>query len=190
MRIRDGYESLRDWAEGWIERINGLFGQNDRRLAVRHQADAFAREDQTLRRLVAEMETQRDTQLADETLHTAQEKALDSLYTHWDGATLFVDHPEIPMDNNLAERCLRNPAMGRKNYYGSGALWSGLLSAMVFTLFQTCLRNHIDPQQFLLAFFDACAQNGGRPLEALDDWLPWSLSDEQKRRWAYPQQPP
>jgi len=190
VRIRDGYETLRDWAEGWIERINGLFGQNDRRLAVRDQVEAFAQEDQTLRRLVAEMETQRDIELADETRHSAQRKALESLREHWQGATLFVDHPEIPMDNNLAERCLRNPVMGRKNYYGSGAVWSGLLSAMMFTLCQTCLRNHIDPQQFLLAFFEACAHQGGRPLEALDEWLPWNLSDKRKQAWSYPKQPP
>lgn len=190
VRIRDGYNSLRGWADGWIERINGLFGQNNRRLAVRDQPEAFAREDQVLRRLVADMETQRDQELTEETLHTAQEKALESLYTHWDGATLFVDHPEIPMDNNQAERCLRNPVVGRKNYYGSGAVWSGILSAMLFTLFQTYLKNHLDPQQFLLAFFDACAQNGGRPLEAIEDWLPWNLSDEQKRAWAYPKHPP
>ena len=94
------------------------------------------------------------------------------------------------MDNNEAERCLRNPVVGRKNYYGSGAVWSGILSAMLFTLFQTCLRNQIDPQQFLLAFFEACAQNGGRPPEELDEWLPWDLSEAQKRAWAYPRQPP
>ena len=136
------------------------------------------------------METQRDEDLGEETLHTAQQKALDSLYTHWDGATLFVDHPEIPMDNNLSERALRNPVIGRKNYYGSGAVWSGRLSAILFTLFQTYLKNQIDPQQFLLAFFEACAQNGGQSLETVEDWLPWNLSDEQKQAWVYPQHPP
>jgi transposase len=173
VRIRDGYESLRDWAEGWIERLNGLFGQNDRRLAVRHQAEAFAQEDQTLRRLVAEMETQRDTQLAQETLPTAQEKALDSLYTHWDGATLFVDHPEIPMDNNLAERGLRHPVMGRKNYYGRGAVWSGLVGAMLFTFFQTYLKNHLDPQQLPLRKFlrgDFYFFPGAMARQVVDGW--------------------
>jgi transposase len=190
VRIRDGYKTLRGWAEGWIDRINGLFGQNRKRIAVRDQPEAFAQEDQTLRRLVEAMATQRDEELADPTLHAAPRKALESLHNHWDGATLFVDHPNLPMDNNQAERCLRNPVMGRKNYYGSGAVWSGLLSAMLFTFFQTYLRNHLDPQQVLLAFLEACAHNGGRPLEAIDEWLPWNLSEEQKRAWAYPKLPP
>ncbi len=190
VRIRDGYKTLGEWAEGWIERINELFGQNRKRLAVRDQPEAFAQEDHTLRILVEAMATQRDEELAQETLHTAPRKALESLFHHWEGATLFVDHPDLPMDNNQAERALRNPVMGRKNYYGSGAVWSGMLSAMLFTFFHTCLRNHIDPQQLLLAFFDACAHHGGRPLEAIEEWLPWNLSEEQKRAWAYPKLPP
>ena len=44
---------------------------------------------------------------------------------HWQGLTLFVEDPDLPMDNNQAERALRGPVVGRKNYYGSGAQWSG-----------------------------------------------------------------
>jgi transposase len=192
VRIRDGYETLRAWADGWIERINELFGRNRKRLALRDDPQAFAQEDQALRAEVASLARQRDEELADPNLPTASHKALESLRTHWQGATLFVEHPDIPMDNNAAERALRTPVVGRKNYYGSGAVWSGTLSAMLFTLFQTCLRNQIDPQQFLLAFFEACAHHQGRPLpdEALDEWLPWRLSDEQQRAWAYPKHPP
>mgnify|MGYP001616105000 FL=1 len=92
------------------------------------------------------------------------------------------------MDNNESERRLRNPIIGRKNYYGSGSVWSGRLSAMLFTLFQTLLLNRIDPKKFLLAYFQACAQNGGRPPHDMVAWLPWNLSAEQKAVWLYPKQ--
>ena len=49
------------------------------------------------------------------------------------------------MDNNEAEQALRNPVVGRKNYYGSGALWSAALSAILFTLFQTLLQWRYHP---------------------------------------------
>jgi hypothetical protein len=39
-----------------------------------------------------------------------------------------LDHPEVPMNNNEAEHALRLAALGRKNYYGTHFLWSGLLS--------------------------------------------------------------
>ena len=190
VRIRDGYGQFAGWAEGWIERINELFHQNKQRVKVCNQTEAFTQADQHMRASVAAMAEERERELADPTLETVPRKALESLRTHWAGATLFVDHPEIPMDNNEAERCLRNPVIGRKNYYGSGAVWSGTLAAILFSVFQTYLRNHIDPQQFLLAFFEACAQNRGDAPEDLENWLPWNLSDEQKQTWRYPKHPP
>jgi len=62
--------------------------------------------------------------LADPKLREPCRKALQSLQSHWSGLTVFVDDPKIPMDNNASERTVRGPAMGRKNYYGSGSLWS------------------------------------------------------------------
>ena len=43
-------------------------------------------------------------------------KVLESLGNHWTGLTVFVEHPEVPMDNNTAERSERGPVVGRKNY--------------------------------------------------------------------------
>ena len=70
---------------------------------------------------------------------------LTSLRNHWSGLILFVAHPDIPMDNNQAERALRGPVVGRKNYYGSGALWSGELTATLFSLFHTLELWQINP---------------------------------------------
>ena len=94
------------------------------------------------------------------------------------------------MDNNESERRLRNPVIGRKNYYGRGSQWSVMLSAILFTLFQTLLKNQIDPQKWLFAYFQACAENGGRPPEDLDSFLPWNLAPNKKEAWYYPERPP
>ncbi len=114
----------------------------------------------------------------------------ESLSNHWPGLTIFVDRPDIPMDNNEAERRLRNPVVGRKNYYGGGSIWSGALSAVLFTIFQTFLVNDINPKLFLLHYFDACAANGGKAPENIDDFLPWNLSEQQKSTWYYKERPP
>ena len=34
------------------------------------------------------------------------------------------DFPDLPLDNNTAERAIRTPVVGRKNYNGSGAAWA------------------------------------------------------------------
>jgi len=94
------------------------------------------------------------------------------------------------MDNNEPERMLRNPAVGRKNYYGSGSIWSGILTSHLFTIFQTLIKNNIDPQKWFLAYFNVCAQNNGRPPEDIDSFLPWNLSKERKLAWCHKGQSP
>ena len=185
-RIHEEYAKLRAWADGWLKRINDLFDRNDRRLQSPQGSEPFRLEDQELRKALERVLETCKSELADPELHRAAKKALVSLQNHWDGLLLFVDHPEIPMDNNESERRLRNPVVGRKNYYGSGSIWSGTLSAILFTLFQTLLLNHIDPQKHLVAYFEACARNGGKPPEDLEAFLPWNLSEERKADWQYP----
>jgi transposase len=190
LRVRDGYRPLRRWGQGWVARIDELFKLNARRLEFSSMPDAFAAEQRALRETMAAMASARDRELADASLHPAARKALKSLRYHWKGLMIFVDQPEIPMDNNEAERRLRNPVIGRKNYYGSGSIWSGTLSAALFTIFQTLLINKLDPQKFLLSYFQACALAGGCPPKDLSAWLPWNLTEEQKSSWRYPAKPP
>ena len=188
--IRKGFKKLSAWGKEWVDRINDLFHKNKIRLEQLDNPKTFQQRDQELRCALNAMETTRDRELSDEKLHDSQRKALVSLRNHWEGAILFVDNPEIPMDNNESERRLRNPVIGRKNYYGSGSLWSGSLAAMMFTIFQTMIINDVDPKKFLLAYFQACAENGGKEPDDVDRFLPWNLSEEQKTAWRYPKFPP
>ena len=168
IRVGDGYQKFYTWGETWVKRIDALFAQNAKRLAVLDKSDEFIVEDQLLRDQVDSMKETLEVELATDKLHSMQRKTLASLRNHWEGLTIFVDHPEVPMDNNEAERGLRNPVVGRKNYYGSGSIWSGTLSAMLFTIFQTLLQNQINPSKYLFAYFEACAKNGGKPPENIE----------------------
>lgn len=62
-------------------------------------------------------------------------KAVKSLVAHWDGFTLFLDRPAIPLDNNSSWRALRQWVTSRKNCRGAGAPWSASLAAWLTTLF-------------------------------------------------------
>ena len=122
-------------------------------------------------------------------LHPARRKTLESLQAHWQGLTVFVDHPDVPMDNNTAERMQRGPVVGRKNYYGSGAEWAGRLAALLFSLFQTLSLANLNPRLWLTAYLEACAAAGGRAPADASAYLPWNLTPEQKRAWQYPPPP-
>jgi transposase len=140
--------------------------------------------EQVLRAHVEAMAQQRDEELAQDQLPLPQRKVLESLKNHWAGLTVFLDHPEVPLDNNTAERAERGPVVGRKNYYGSGAEWSGRLATMLFGLFQTLSLSQINPKLWLSAYLNGCAAAGGKAPEDAVRYLPWNLSDQQKRLWS------
>src|SRR5260370_15964846 len=121
-------------------------------------------------------------ELAQPDLRLPQRKTLTSLQEHWAGLTVFVDHPEVPMDNNKAERCHRGPVVARKNFYGSGALWSGRLAAMLFSLFQNIPLWGLEVGKWLTAYISACAQAGGQPPPHAHRYLPWNMSHEERER--------
>ena len=109
--------------------IRTLYRLNDRRLAAERDSAAFRAADDGLRRAVAAMETRRETELAGVALATPCRKVLESLDGHREGLTRFVDDPRIPLDNSASERCDRGAAVARKDFYGSGAAWSGRRAA-------------------------------------------------------------
>ncbi|MCC6124253.1 MAG: transposase [Pirellulales bacterium] len=76
-------------------------------------------------------------ELSDAKLRQPCRKVLKSLQEHWAGLVRFVENPSIPMEDIASERAVRGPAVARKNFYGSGSLWSGRLAATMFSLFAT-----------------------------------------------------
>jgi transposase len=182
--IQDWGTLHQTWGLEWVEQIAGLYRLNEQRLAVLDQPKAFVEAQYKLSQAVEQMAQQRETQLAAPQLHPARRKVLKSLKAHWSGLTLFVEHPEVPMDNNRAERAQRSPVVGRKNYYGSGSVWSGKFAAMLFSLLQTLLLCKMNPRLWLFAYLEACAANAGRAPTDADQWLPWNLSLEQKAKFS------
>lgn len=181
LAVLTGWPELTDWAWSWVLDIATLYQRNHQRLAHERHTPAFAEADRHLRAHVAHLEQRRDDELMQPTLRLPQKKVLTSLKNHWEGLTIFVEQPHVPMDNNEAERRERGPVVARKNFYGSGALWSGRLAAMLFSLFQTLGQWHLNVHDWLMAYLNACAQAGGQPPPNPAGYLPWNLSAEQRQ---------
>jgi transposase len=178
-----------EWALAWVQRIGELYHLNEKRQQVREQAEAFVVADARLREAIKQMEMQAHEERSGETVTIEQRKVLESLQHHWEGLTVFVDRPEVPMDNNTAERVQRGVVVGRKNYYGSGALWSGQLAAMLFSVFQTLCLWNLNARAWLTAYLQACAQAGGKAPANVDAFLPWNLSAQQRAEWSFGEPP-
>lgn len=186
LELANAYPDLATWALVWVDAIGELFHLNKVRLKAlaaspRCEADCAASQlalEQAVQRMV-EMRTkdQQDQWLAEPCV-----KVLKSMAAHWDGLTVFVKHPDIPMDNSLAERTIRGPVVGRSNFHGSGSEWSGTLAATMYSLFATLKLWGINPRLWLTTYLQACADNANKAPTDLSAFLPWTMD---AKRLAY-----
>lgn len=184
VKVGKGWPEHKEWALAWLRRIRELYGHDRHRRGAQADSAAFTTADAEPRRTVAAMQAQAEAELADPKLPTPCREVLTSLQEHWSGLTRFLDDRRIPLDNNASERRARGPAVARKNYYGSGALWSGRLAAMLFSLFATLDLAKINIRIWLTRFLQSCAENGGQVPSEIDPFLPWKMSSEQRRAMA------
>lgn len=181
IKVAKGYPELKDWAIAWLTLIRDVYRCNRKRVQWIGMPE-FAGTDAKLRTILTTMQTTATEQLADEKLRAPCRKALESLQNHWDGLTRFVDDPRIPMDNNASERVQRGPAVGRKNYYGSGSEWSGQLAMMLFSIFATLQKWAINPRTWLRWYLDECAKAGGKVPGDVSRFVPWNLNDDERKQ--------
>ena len=137
-----------------------------------------------VKQILDEIIEQRELELKLPRLNIGSRKALESMKNHWTGLTVFVDHPHIPMSNAEAERMMRNPALGRKNYYGSGSEWSAEYTAMMFSIFQTIKKHRMNEKKWLLCYLTACAANKGKAPPDISRFLPWNMSEKKKEEYG------
>src|SRR5262249_41564335 len=76
-------------------------------------------------------------------------------------------------DNNLAERTLRQVALGRNNWQFCGSAAGGQTAAILYSVVGTCKRLGIDPFRYLREALHGLFALGDQPAEeALAYWLP------------------
>jgi hypothetical protein len=67
----------------------------------------------------------------------------------WQKLTLFLQHPELELSNNLAENSMRPIALGRKNWLHLGSKEAGPKIAAIFSVVETCRRLNIPIRKYL-----------------------------------------
>ena len=80
---------------------------------------------------------------------SAMGKAMNYFLKNYDGFTRFTSNPELPIDNNPAERLLRSPVIGRKTWYGTHSKRGAETAAILFSIMESCKLNQVNPREYL-----------------------------------------
>jgi hypothetical protein len=70
--------------------------------------------------------------------------------SNYQGLTLFMTNPLVPIDNNSSERLLRSHVVGRKTWYGTHSRRGAEVAAVHFTLVESCKMSGVNPHAFYL----------------------------------------
>ncbi len=89
-------------------------------------------------------------------------KAMVYFLNNFEGLTLFLSNESLPIDNNAAERILRNPVIGRKTWYGTHSPQGADTAAVLFSIFESCKLNRVNPSAYLNRLVQAL--HAGEPL--------------------------
>jgi len=85
----------------------------------------------------------------------------------------FLDNGTIEIDNNAAERAMRNIALGRKNWLFAGSDDGGKSAAAIYSLIETAKMNNINPWAYLEKVLDTIQDHNHTKL---DELLPWNIT--------------
>jgi transposase len=183
--------ACRDEALIWVDRIRKMYAANNERVAHLKQprSAAFQTADKAVRRLAKQFEQQVATELSGTGMHPKVRKAVESLQTHMEGLMIFVEHPEIPMDNNLAENTLRPQVIIRKNSFFNASEDTAQFHVMMTSVVTTLQRNGINPRTWMMEYLQHCALAGGKPPVDINRFLPWNATPKDRERWSNPDPP-
>jgi transposase len=78
-------------------------------------------------------------------------KAIRYLLGNYEGLTLCLENPEVPIDNNAQERLLRSPVVGRKTWYGTHSERGARTAAILFSIVESCKLTSVNPREYIPA---------------------------------------
>ncbi len=90
----------------------------------------------------------------------------------WSKLLVYLDHGELSIDNNRAERAVKPFVIGRKNWLFANTRSGASASAILYSLVETANANSIRPEHYLQALFE---QLPTTPAENIEQLMPWNI---------------
>lgn len=87
--------------------------------------------------------------------------AIGFLTDRWTSLKVFLDDPRVPLDNGEAERQIRRPVLGRKNFYGTRSERGARVASLLFSLIGSCTLLGVDPFDYLVEAAERALRDPG-----------------------------
>ncbi|MGH8746649.1 MAG: IS66 family transposase [Burkholderiales bacterium] len=114
--------------------------------------------------------------------NSALGKALGYATRQWSKLIRYVDHPDMPIDNNYIEQQIKSYATGRRAWLFSYDAGGAQASANLFSLVMTARANDVEPYAYLNYVFEYLP--AASTVEQIEALLPWNVTpvlDQQKK---------
>jgi len=95
----------------------------------------------------------------------------------------FLDNPIIPLDNNDAERSIKNFCVAKHSWHVIGTKSGAKSSAMLYSIAETAKANNLKTYEYFKYLLEEILKHqDDNPREYLDDLMPWSETLPQNCR--------
>jgi transposase len=146
--------------EAELKLLNNSLDRNLKRAEMRPYFVAMAEAAQKIRRSVPDK--------------SSLAKAIDYFLDNYVELTRFLSDHHLPIDNNLSERQLRCPVVGRKTWLGTHSERGVETTEILFTIFQSCNLSKVNAPQYLSAVIEALLK--GDPPFTPQEYYRYTLS--------------
>ena len=107
------------------------------------------------------------------------ETAVNYVLNRKDQLSVFIDNPEVAIDNNRAERAVKLFVIGRKNWLFSDTDKGADSSSLCYSIIQSARLNDLDVYGYLIYLLTELPKLGSQPCETdLRKMLPWCTLPE------------
>jgi len=152
-----------------LERIAALFAIEST-IRGRPPDQRVAAREEHARPLLEQLKAFLDTSLNRVSSKSTLAQAIRYALTRLQALIRYVTDGRLEMSNNAAERAMRPPVLGRKNYLFCGSDAGGQRAACIYTILETAKMCDINPQAYLS---DVLGRIADHPIHKIDALLPW-----------------
>ena len=114
---------------------------------------------------------------SDVTLKSLTGKAITYCLNQESYLKVFLEHGDVPMENNTAERAIRPFCIGKKNWVMSDTIHGAESSAIIYSIVETAKANDLKPYEYMKHLLEEIPKRleySYTGKDFIDDLLPWS----------------